>query len=67
MCIYFKTNVAAAARSAAMEAVNHSKNSAMEADTISNGFYFPSTNKSANYLKNTVDLLLPSHNFRVDA
>ena len=32
--MYFKTSVAAAARSAAMEAVNHLKNSAMEADTI---------------------------------
>ena len=29
---YFKTGVAAAARSAAMEAANHSKNSAMEAE-----------------------------------
>ena len=32
---YFNQTVAAAARSAAMEAVNHLKNSAMEGDTIS--------------------------------
>ena len=36
MCKYFiKTDVVAAAQSAVMEAVNHAKNCAMEADTIS--------------------------------
>ena len=35
MIQYFKTKVAAAAGNAAMETVNHSKNRAMEADTIS--------------------------------
>ena len=35
MIQYFKVSVAAAAPSAAMDAVNHSKNRAMEADSIS--------------------------------
>ena len=57
MIQYVRTGVAAAARSAAMEAVNHSKNSAMEADTISkHGHRSKSHRSRVNYFSSDKDV-----------